>query len=331
MPIEKAQCTNCSGILEVDNSQGMAVCPYCGTLYVVSKAIKNYYNQIHNTNYIQNATFRMDSEFERLKGAGLGYLRLRDLESAQTTYDEMTRKYPQFFESWEGIVNTDLLRITELPVYQLVPATYTSKALTNAMKLATPQQISSLNGFVDQYKGCAEQHNTRVNNGEKSAKESFPDKKSIELFLMDNNCYLYDSNRKIKVHLAICDDGYYFLKMSIDGTDYGKCREYDVERGLHFYEENEYVSNYDSYIKFLDSYKDGIIPFKYDNNSHSIHGYGFFKPIEITENMRETIEDRIEKERIRVSKEKRKVALSTYIPLLIFSFVLLIVILHLSH
>ncbi|MBP3204709.1 MAG: hypothetical protein J6M66_04730 [Lachnospiraceae bacterium] len=60
MPIVKAQCTNCNGMLQVDSSKDAAICPYCNTPYIVEKAINKYninnnYNiqhqQIINNNY----------------------------------------------------------------------------------------------------------------------------------------------------------------------------------------------------------------------------------------------------------------------------------------
>ena len=39
----QAKCTNCGGILAVDDSLEAAVCPFCNTPYVVEKAIHNYY------------------------------------------------------------------------------------------------------------------------------------------------------------------------------------------------------------------------------------------------------------------------------------------------
>ncbi len=43
-----AQCTNCGGALTVDPNQDAAVCQYCGTPFIVSKAVQNY-NIQHNT------------------------------------------------------------------------------------------------------------------------------------------------------------------------------------------------------------------------------------------------------------------------------------------
>lgn len=47
MPLMKAQCTNCGAALEVDNAKEAAICPYCGTPYIVEKAINNY-NTVNN-------------------------------------------------------------------------------------------------------------------------------------------------------------------------------------------------------------------------------------------------------------------------------------------
>ena len=49
MPLVAAKCTSCGASLQVDITKEAAVCPYCGTAYIVEKAI-NYYNttnQIH--------------------------------------------------------------------------------------------------------------------------------------------------------------------------------------------------------------------------------------------------------------------------------------------
>ena len=41
-----AICSHCGGSLDVDPSQEAAVCPYCGTAFIVEKAI-NHYNMEH--------------------------------------------------------------------------------------------------------------------------------------------------------------------------------------------------------------------------------------------------------------------------------------------
>lgn len=49
MPLVQAICTNCGANLEIDNTKDAAICPYCGTAFIVEKAINNYNttNQIH--------------------------------------------------------------------------------------------------------------------------------------------------------------------------------------------------------------------------------------------------------------------------------------------
>lgn len=44
-----AQCTNCGGLLKVDPSQEAAVCQFCGTPFIVSKAVNNY--NVQNNTY----------------------------------------------------------------------------------------------------------------------------------------------------------------------------------------------------------------------------------------------------------------------------------------
>ena len=47
MPLVQAKCTNCGANLEVDSIKDAAICPYCGTPYIVEKAI-NHFNTTNN-------------------------------------------------------------------------------------------------------------------------------------------------------------------------------------------------------------------------------------------------------------------------------------------
>ena len=49
MPLLNATCPNCGAVLEVDSSKEAAICQYCGSAYVVEKAINNYKIENHNT------------------------------------------------------------------------------------------------------------------------------------------------------------------------------------------------------------------------------------------------------------------------------------------
>ena len=49
MPLVPAKCTQCGAALTLDPSQDAAVCPFCGTPFVVEKAINNYNVTNHTT------------------------------------------------------------------------------------------------------------------------------------------------------------------------------------------------------------------------------------------------------------------------------------------
>ncbi|MBQ7277749.1 MAG: leucine-rich repeat protein [Clostridia bacterium] len=49
MPLVSAKCTNCGANLEVDSVKDAAICPYCGSPYIVEKAINNF-NVTNNIN-----------------------------------------------------------------------------------------------------------------------------------------------------------------------------------------------------------------------------------------------------------------------------------------
>lgn len=42
MPLVNAKCPNCGGTLQVDSGKDAAICPYCGSAFIVEKAINNY-------------------------------------------------------------------------------------------------------------------------------------------------------------------------------------------------------------------------------------------------------------------------------------------------
>ena len=51
MPLVNAKCTNCGGVLQVDDSKEAAICPFCESAYIVEKAINNF-NITNNLNVI---------------------------------------------------------------------------------------------------------------------------------------------------------------------------------------------------------------------------------------------------------------------------------------
>ena len=97
MPLIKAQCTNCNGLLQVDSSKDAAICPYCGTPYIVEKAINNF-NATNNITYqIQNASFTGgDSEYIRIK-------KLADYLIKGGDYVQAFHNYTLLFDRYRNI------------------------------------------------------------------------------------------------------------------------------------------------------------------------------------------------------------------------------------
>ena len=60
MGLVNAKCTNCGGILQVDDSKEAAICPFCESAYIVEKAINNYNINITNNVNFNNATININ-------------------------------------------------------------------------------------------------------------------------------------------------------------------------------------------------------------------------------------------------------------------------------
>jgi len=77
MPFVQAKCTNCGGVLAVDDSLDAAVCPFCNTPYIVEKAINNY-NITNNINVGDGATVNIyggiEKDFEIKAGTLVKYI-----------------------------------------------------------------------------------------------------------------------------------------------------------------------------------------------------------------------------------------------------------------
>lgn len=85
-------CTQCGAQLEVDNTQEAAVCKFCGTPFVVEKAINQYNTNI--TNNFANATVNV-------QGLDINNL----LELAQFSYE--SKNYSSTLESCDKVLSVD--------------------------------------------------------------------------------------------------------------------------------------------------------------------------------------------------------------------------------
>ncbi|MBP5607034.1 MAG: hypothetical protein J6X66_02020 [Lachnospiraceae bacterium] len=111
MPMVKAQCTNCGGALEVDDSKEAAVCPFCNTPYIIEKAV-NLYN-ISNTYHIENAVFESNDSEDKLLKRGAAQLEMKEYSDASKTFRKMTKMYPENYRGWLGLSLADSVRNTK--------------------------------------------------------------------------------------------------------------------------------------------------------------------------------------------------------------------------
>ncbi len=113
MPFTPATCPKCGGILDVDDAQEAAVCKYCGTPFIVEKAI-NVFNTTHNTTYVTNSTnttnisnsevhIHQDGKdaqklFENLKAQ----ISRKDINSAYRTLEKLKDDFPADLRTYEA-------------------------------------------------------------------------------------------------------------------------------------------------------------------------------------------------------------------------------------
>jgi tetratricopeptide (TPR) repeat protein len=102
MPLVKAQCENCNGILTVDSAKKAAICPYCGTPYVVQDAINHYSTHIANLHTDVLNVYTGDSKDNLLRKADT-YLSLGQYRQAEETYEKITVLYPEEPRGWWGV------------------------------------------------------------------------------------------------------------------------------------------------------------------------------------------------------------------------------------
>ena len=142
MSLVKAQCPNCNGFLEVDNSKDAAVCPFCNTPYIVEKAIQNITNNINNRYYINNATFSNKETEESYIERGVTFINLNELEKAQEVFKDFSDKYPANYKSWLGLC------VVEYKLYHGID----SRIIENATNTAPEEEknmISDLTLFSE--------------------------------------------------------------------------------------------------------------------------------------------------------------------------------------
>lgn len=105
MPFVQAKCTNCGGILEVDNTKDAAICKFCGTPFVVEKAINNYtstnYIAANNVN-IYHVTSLNNSDIEHKINNAYSLIEINEIGKAHNAFKQLTKDYSNDIRGWLG-------------------------------------------------------------------------------------------------------------------------------------------------------------------------------------------------------------------------------------
>ncbi len=87
MPLIKAQCSNCGGILEVDSIKGSAICPFCNTPYIVDRS----------------SSENVDAEIN----TAITLLEKEDFRGAHNAFEDLTKRFPTNYKAWIGLAIMD--------------------------------------------------------------------------------------------------------------------------------------------------------------------------------------------------------------------------------
>lgn len=117
MALVEAKCTNCGGKLKIDNEKDAAICPYCGSAFIVEKGIQ-LYNQscfVHGENVnVYHADSGHESASE-LYSTGTKSLEAGSFDLAKKCFDDIKKYYPSDYRGPLGIMQY-WLKNNNLPV-----------------------------------------------------------------------------------------------------------------------------------------------------------------------------------------------------------------------
>lgn len=89
MALVPAKCTQCGANIDVDNQRDAAICPFCGTAYIVEKAINSFIINSENTISLNRMIQNIDT-----------FIELKSWERATEVIEEVIRNYPEDYRGW---------------------------------------------------------------------------------------------------------------------------------------------------------------------------------------------------------------------------------------
>lgn len=152
MPLVNAKCTNCGAPLQVDNKQEAAVCQYCGSAFIVEKAIQNFNISVTNNITAQNVIIagKGEMEKERLLQNAQTNENFKEYDKAYEIYKQVTEDYPDDYRGWYGLASmkTHKFKILDISDHDFSQLT---AFIDKAMLCAPNEYKSNIKSTWDQY------------------------------------------------------------------------------------------------------------------------------------------------------------------------------------
>ena len=113
--MKPAICTQCGGLIEVDETKEAGICASCGTAFITEKVISNYITNNNTVNNITNINYgeKKDGDYE-FKQA-MTRLKLDDFDAAVLAIEKATEKAPENPKYWIYDAYIDTQRFTQIP------------------------------------------------------------------------------------------------------------------------------------------------------------------------------------------------------------------------
>jgi predicted RNA-binding Zn-ribbon protein involved in translation (DUF1610 family) len=108
MALVRAVCTACGSNLEVDDKKDAAICPYCGSAYIVEKARDIYLTNNAKIENIHAETINIGKNDEdRLYESAEALIKLGKTKDALDAFQKMTNDYPYDYRGWWGLAKAE--------------------------------------------------------------------------------------------------------------------------------------------------------------------------------------------------------------------------------
>ena len=184
MPLVNAKCTNCGGALKVDDTKEAAICEYCGSPFIVEKAINNYNYHITNNITAQNVIIagKGEMEKERLLQNAKTQLGFNEITSARAIFVQVTNDYPDEFRGWYGLASIDTEEFKKVDVSALEFTTicgYMDRAIMTAhsgkkeeIQEEWKSYLSKHWSFLEEKKSELSKLNNKLNESKQSIERS---------------------------------------------------------------------------------------------------------------------------------------------------------------